>query len=84
MKPLIQLILNTYIFKVEKSCLCILELEFSEFFALGLTDVLKVTAFTIWLKNIRHILVSRDHAVSDPHGVINLSRENIPGRKIIK
>jgi hypothetical protein len=50
---------------------------FSEIFPTALRAALKITAFTILLRNIRHILTSWNHAVSDYHGVINLGEGRI-------
>jgi hypothetical protein len=51
---------------------------FSEFLPTALRAVLKVTAFKILQRNIKHILTSWTHAVSNYHGVTKLGRENIP------
>jgi hypothetical protein len=48
---------------------------FLEFFSTALKADLKIPAFTILLRH-RHTFASRTHAVSDYHGVINLTEKH--------
>ena len=54
---------------------------FSEFFATVLMAVMKVTAFTILLRNT---FLPQTHVVFNYNGVIILNREHIPQRRNMK
>lgn len=68
-----------FIFKpyTEKSCSYFLGLVFSWFLPTAFRAFVKVTEFKILQRNIKHILISWTHAVSNYHGVIKLGRKNI-------